>query len=167
MIESESPMGDPLTHINKEGEAVMVDVSAKAETTRVAVAEGRIRMNEAAFRAISEGSAKKGDVLAAARIAGIMAVKNTPDLIPLCHRLLIEKATVTFTFEEDHVLYAQCEVKTSGKTGVEMEALCGVSVALLTVYDMAKAIDRSMEIYDVRVVSKAGGKSGDYERQSR
>lgn len=157
-------MSDKLTHINEAGEALMVDVSSKQETTRVARAEGRIRMSAAAYKAIAEGSAKKGDVLAAARIAGIMAVKKTPELIPLCHALLIEKARLTFTFEEDQVIHALCEVKTSGKTGVEMEALCGVSVALLTIYDMTKAIDRGMEIFDLRVVSKSGGKSGDYAR---
>lgn len=157
-------MSNELTHINDKGEAVMVDVSEKDITARVAQAEGRIRMSQDAYRAISEGTSKKGDVLAVARVAGIMAVKNTPDLIPLCHRILIEKATVTFKLEEDSTIYAICEVKTSGKTGVEMEALAGVSVALLTIYDMTKAIDRSMEIYDLRVVSKSGGKSGAYER---
>lgn len=143
----------------------MVDVSAKASTVRVAVAEGRIRMNAAAFGAVAAGSVQKGDVLGAARIAGIMATKQTAALIPLCHVVGIEKAAVDFTLEPgSRSVRAVCTVQTSGKTGVEMEALCGVNLALLTIYDMCKALDKGMELCDIHLLEKQGGKSGPYQR---
>ncbi len=139
----------------------MVDVSAKAETLREAVAEGRISMTPEALAAIREGNAKKGDVLATARIAGIMAAKKTSELIPLCHPLALSKVSVDFVFEESGVLVTTL-ARLKGSTGVEMEALTATSVALLTVYDMVKALDKSMIISDIRLVSKTGGKSGDW-----
>ncbi len=150
-----------LTHLDENGAAHMVDVSAKIETVREAVAEGRIHMSHAALAAIRDGSAKKGDVLATARIAGIMAAKQTSDLIPLCHPLLLSKVSVDFAFEADSIK-ATSIVRLSGQTGVEMEAMTAVSIALLTIYDMAKAIDKSMVISDIRLLSKTGGKSGEW-----
>jgi cyclic pyranopterin monophosphate synthase len=150
-----------LTHLDESGAAHMVDVSAKADTIREAAAEGRITMSAEALAAIREGSAKKGDVLATARIAGIMAAKKTPDLIPLCHPLLLTKISVDFTFEADGVRVTAM-VRLSGQTGVEMEALTAASVALLTIYDMAKALDKGMVISGIRLLSKTGGKSGDW-----
>jgi cyclic pyranopterin monophosphate synthase len=150
-----------LTHLDEAGQATMVDVSAKAATTREAVAEGRITMSPEALAAIRDGSAKKGDVLATARIAGIMAAKRTSDLIPLCHPLMLSKVAVDFTFE-DKGLRTTATVRLTGQTGVEMEALTAVSVALLTVYDMAKVLDKTMIIGDIRLISKIGGKSGDW-----
>lgn len=154
-------MADKLTHVDEAGAAHMVDVSEKTETTRQAIASGRIRMNAEAARAIIEGSAKKGDVLAVARIAGIMAAKKTADLIPLCHPLMLTKVTLDLVVDEEGVT-ATATVRTSGQTGVEMEALTAVSVALLTLYDMAKAIDKGMIISDIGLIEKTGGKSGDW-----
>jgi cyclic pyranopterin monophosphate synthase len=150
-----------LTHLDDSGAAHMVDVSAKADTVREAVAEGRITMSAEALTAIREGSAKKGDVLATARIAGIMAAKKTNELIPLCHPLMLSKVSVDFAFEVDRIR-ANALVRLTGQTGVEMEAMTAVSVALLTIYDMAKALDRAMVISDIRLLSKSGGKSGDW-----
>jgi cyclic pyranopterin monophosphate synthase len=150
-----------LTHLDESGAAHMVDVSAKADTIREAVAEGRIAMSAEALAAIREGSAKKGDVLATARIAGIMAAKKTADLIPLCHPLMLTKVSVDFTFEADGVRVTAM-ARLSGQTGVEMEALTAASVALLTIYDMAKALDKGMVISGIRLLSKTGGKSGDW-----
>lgn len=152
-----------LTHLDESGSAHMVDVSAKADTVREAVAEGYIRMSAQALNAIVEGSAKKGDVLATARIAGIMAAKKTSELIPLCHPLLLSKIAVDFAFESDGIR-ATARVRLTGQTGVEMEAMTAVSVALLTIYDMAKALDKAMTISNIRLLTKSGGKSGDWER---
>lgn len=156
-------MENKLTHFDSRGNAVMVDVSEKDVTDRVAVARGVIRVNEAAFAAIRDGTAKKGDVLGVARVAGIMAAKRTWELIPMCHPLMITKCTVDFVLQpERQAVETTCTVKVTGKTGVEMEALTGASVALLTIYDMCKAIDRSMEIEAVYLARKAGGKSGEF-----
>ena len=150
-----------LTHLDDSGAAHMVDVSAKAETVREAVAEGRITMSAEALAAIGEGSAMKGDVLATARIAGIMAAKKTSELIPLCHPLMLSKVSVDFAFEDEGIR-ATALVRLTGSTGVEMEAMAAVSVALLTIYDMAKALDKGMVISDIRLLSKSGGKSGEW-----
>jgi cyclic pyranopterin monophosphate synthase len=150
-----------LTHLDESGAAHMVDVSAKANTVREAVAEGRITMSAEALAAIREGSAKKGDVLATARIAGIMAAKKTAELIPLCHPLMLSKISVDFAFGNDGIR-ATALVRLTGQTGVEMEAMTATSVALLTIYDMAKALDKAMVISGIRLLSKTGGKSGDW-----
>ena len=150
-----------LTHLDEAGAARMVDVGAKALTARMAMAGGRIAMNAQALAAIREGSAKKGDVLATARIAGILAAKRTSDLIPLCHPLPVSSVSVELALEADGVAVT-ATVATTGQTGVEMEALTAVSVALLTIYDMAKALDRGMRIGEVRLLEKRGGKSGDW-----
>jgi cyclic pyranopterin monophosphate synthase len=150
-----------LTHLDDAGNAAMVDVSAKADTVREAVAEGRIAMSADALAAIKSGSLDKGDALSTARIAGIMAAKRTSDLIPLCHPLMLSKVAVDFSFEAD-AIRATATVRLTGKTGVEMEALTAVSVALLTLYDMAKALDKAMVISGIRLLSKTGGKSGDW-----
>jgi cyclic pyranopterin phosphate synthase len=156
---------EKLTHFNAQGEAHMVDVSAKEETERTAVAEGRIQVNQAVFDAVSNGTSKKGDVLGVARIGGIQAAKRTFELIPLCHLIGLTHCSIDFRLEpETRTIYAACTTKTTGKTGVEMEALTGVTTALLTVYDMCKALDRSMELKDIRLVYKDGGKSGVFER---
>lgn len=139
----------------------MVDVSAKADNVREAVAEGRISMSAEALAAIRAGNMKKGDVLGTARIAGILAAKKTSELIPLCHPLMLSKISVEFEYEAA-AIRVEAQVRLNGPTGVEMEALTAVSVALLTLYDMAKALDKSMIISDVRLLSKTGGKSGDY-----
>lgn len=155
------------THFNQDGEAIMVDVSQKDITMRIAIAEGSIKVNQEVFRSIKEQTNKKGDVLAVARIAGIMAAKKTSDMIPLCHPLFITKVTIDFELDEDnYMIKAIVTTKVNGKTGVEMEALHAVSVTLLTIYDMCKAIDKSMEISDIRLLHKEGGKSGvyDYEK---
>jgi cyclic pyranopterin phosphate synthase len=153
-----------LTHFDERGAAHMVDVSDKDVTARVAVAEGHIRMAPQTFDIIAEGRAKKGDVLSVARLAGIMGAKKTPDLIPLCHPLPVTRVAVDLTLDPDLPgIRIEGTVKTTGQTGVEMEALTAVSVAALTVYDMAKAVDRAMEIGGIRVVLKDGGKSGRYE----
>ncbi|MDK3072472.1 cyclic pyranopterin monophosphate synthase MoaC [Sedimentitalea sp. JM2-8] len=153
-----------LTHFDSKGDAHMVDVSDKAATSRVAVARGHISMAPETFDIISEGRAKKGDVLGVARLAGIMGAKKTPDLIPLCHPLPVTKVTVDLTLDPDLPgVQIAATVKTTGQTGVEMEALTAVSTAALTVYDMAKAVDKAMQIGGIRVVLKDGGKSGRYE----
>lgn len=155
------------THFNQDGEAIMVDVSQKDITMRIAIAEGSIKVNQEVFRSIKEQTNKKGDVLAVARIAGIMAAKKTSDMIPLCHPLFITKVTIDFELDEDnYMIKVIATTKVNGKTGVEMEALHAVSVTLLTIYDMCKAIDKSMEISDIRLLHKEGGKSGvyDYEK---
>jgi cyclic pyranopterin phosphate synthase len=153
------------THIDPNGAAVMADVGQKAETARKAVAIGRIKMNAECFGAVRQGSIHKGDVLGVARVAGIMAAKRTSSTIPLCHSLPLEKAAIDFALDADErSVTATCTVQATGKTGVEMEALTGASVALLTVYDMCKAIDRSMEITGICLLEKSGGKSGDYIR---
>ena len=150
-----------LTHLDEQGKARMVDVGAKADTRRVAIAEGRITMSAEALSAIRDGAVPKGDVLAAARIAGIMAAKKTADLIPLCHPLSLDAATLDFAFEESAVRVT-ASASLSGKTGVEMEALTAASIALLTIYDMAKAVDKGMVISGLRLIEKRGGKSGDW-----
>jgi len=151
------------THFNNSGEAVMVDVGGKEITQRTATATGQIKMNATAFEACHIGNNKKGDVLAVARIAGIMATKQTPNIIPLCHTIAIEKAEIAFALNPDkNTISATCTVKCSGKTGVEMEALCGVSAALLTIYDMLKSVDRGMEIGEIKLLHKQGGESGEY-----
>lgn len=150
-----------LTHLDAAGAAHMVDVGGKAATARVAVATGRIDMTANAASAIRDGTALKGDVLAVARIAGIMAAKRTSELIPLCHPLPLSRVAIELAIDESGVT-ATATAATEGKTGVEMEALTAVSVTLLTIYDMAKAIDKGMTIGDVRLLSKTGGKSGDW-----
>ncbi|MDQ0455928.1 cyclic pyranopterin monophosphate synthase MoaC [Rhizobium paknamense] len=152
-----------LTHIAKNGEAHMVDVGDKAETVRIATAEGHVKMAAATLDLIREGNAKKGDVIGTARLAGIMAAKRTADLIPLCHPLMLSKVMVEITDDPTLPgLKVQATVKLTGKTGVEMEALTAVSVACLTIYDMAKAADKLMEIGGIRVIEKTGGKSGPF-----
>ncbi len=154
----------PLTHFDAQGQAHMVDVSDKAVTDRVAVAAGHIKMMQETFDLISEGRAKKGDVLGIARLAGIMGAKKTPDLIPLCHPLPVTKVAVDLTLDPDLPgVQIEATVKTAGQTGVEMEALTAVSTAALTVYDMTKAVDKAMQIGGIRVLLKDGGKSGRYE----
>ena len=148
-----------LTHLDAHGNARMVDVGGKAESARIAVASGRITMSDEALAAIRAGDAPKGDVIAAARIAGIMAAKKTAELIPLCHPLALDAVTVEFAFEADGIRVT-ATVSLTGKTGVEMEALTAVSVALLTIYDMAKALDKGMVIGGLRLIEKRGGKSG-------
>ena len=148
-----------LSHLDNQGQAHMVDVSAKDVTTRSATARGRVLMLAETLVLLRDGLAKKGDVLATARIAGIMAAKKTSDLIPLCHPLMISKVSVDFQMG-DCVVDVEATVKVEGKTGVEMEALTACSVACLTIYDMLKAVDRGMKITDLRVVEKSGGKSG-------
>ena len=151
-----------LTHIDDEGAARMVDVTEKAPSNRTAVAAGEVWMKPETLDLIKSGSAAKGDVLAVARVAGIMAAKRTPDLIPLCHPLAITGVEVDFSFDEDRsAVEIVARVRCTGTTGVEMEALTAVSVAALTIYDMCKAIDRGMRIQDVRLIRKHGGKSGD------
>lgn len=156
-------MIEQLTHFDANGQAIMVDVTEKRETSRTAVAKGKIRVSPDTMKAIQEGSASKGDVLGVARVAGIMAVKRTSDLIPLCHPLLIGKTTVDFHIDETACeIECVCTAKVQGQTGVEMEALTGVSIALLTVYDMCKAIDKRMEIASIHLAKKTGGKSGEF-----
>jgi cyclic pyranopterin phosphate synthase len=152
-----------LTHISASGEAHMVDVGDKADTVRIATAEGHVKMAAETLRLIREGNAKKGDVIGTARLAGIMAAKQTSNLIPLCHPLMLTKVSVEI--EEDAALpglRVTATAKLTGKTGVEMEALTAVSVACLTIYDMAKAADKAMEIGGIRLLEKSGGKSGDF-----
>ena len=153
-----------LTHLDDSGAARMVDVGVKAATARSATAEGRIRMSAAALDAIMGGTGPKGDALATARIAGIMAAKKTGELIPLCHPLGLESVTIAFHAESD-AIRVTARTSLSGKTGVEMEAMTAASVALLTLYDMGKAIDRGMVIEGVRLLEKTGGKSGDWFAQ--
>jgi cyclic pyranopterin phosphate synthase len=151
-----------LTHLDENGKARMVDVGGKPETARVAIATGRIRMSAAALSAIRDGAVPKGDVLAAARIAGIMAAKKTAELIPLCHPLALDSVTVDFALEEGG-LRATATAALTGRTGVEMEAMTATSIALLTIYDMAKAIDKGMVIEEVHLIEKRGGKSGTWK----
>ncbi len=153
-----------LTHLDDAGAAHMVDVGGKAETHRRAVASGRISMSAEALEAIRAGNAPKGDVLGTARIAGIMAAKRTGELIPLCHPLGLEAVNIDFEYE-DAAIRATATASLTGKTGVEMEAMTAVSVALLTIYDMAKAIDKGMVIGEVRLIAKTGGKSGDWRAE--
>ena len=156
--------GGKLTHLDDAGNAHMVDVSEKQVTTRIAVASGRVSMLPETLQLIQSGMAKKGDVIATARIAGIMAAKRTHDLIPLCHPLAISKITVDLEINEpDNAVDVTASVKVEGKTGVEMEALTAVSVACLTVYDMVKAVDRGITISDVKLIEKQGGKSGHFK----
>ncbi|MDH2133685.1 cyclic pyranopterin monophosphate synthase MoaC [Sphingobium yanoikuyae] len=150
-----------LTHLDEDGAARMVDVSAKAVTAREAVATGRITMAADAAQAIAAGLVKKGDVLAVARVAGIMAAKRTAELIPLCHPIPLSAVTIDFALHDDGVTVT-ATARTAGQTGVEMEALTAATAALLTVYDMAKALDKGMIIGDVRLLAKRGGKSGDW-----
>lgn len=153
------------THFNAAGEAHMVDVAGKPETHRVAVAEGRIRMQPQTLALIERGGHKKGDVLGIARVAGIMGAKRTADLVPLCHPLSLTRVEISLTAcPETSTLYSRATVETRGRTGVEMEALCAVQVSLLTVYDMCKAVDRGMTIESVRLLEKSGGKSGIWVR---
>ena len=148
-----------LTHLDEHGNARMVDIGGKGATERVAIASGRIRMSAEALAAIRDGEVPKGDVLAAARIAGIMAAKKTAELIPLCHPLALDAVTVDFAIETDAV-HVTATASLTGKTGVEMEAMTATSIALLTIYDMAKALDKGMVIDAVRLIEKRGGKSG-------
>ncbi|MBT8415983.1 MAG: cyclic pyranopterin monophosphate synthase MoaC [Silicimonas sp.] len=153
-----------LTHFDPEGQAHMVDVSGKAVTDRIAVAEGFVRMSAETLALVTEGRAEKGDVLSVARLAGIMGAKKTADLIPLCHPLSIAKVSLDLTADTGRPgIRVEATVKTSGQTGVEMEALTAVATACLTVYDMVKAVEKSMVIEDIRLVLKDGGKSGRYE----
>ena len=152
-----------LTHIDENGNAVMVDVGAKAVTHREAVAVGRITMSGECFAMVAEGRAKKGDVLGVAQVAGIMAAKRTFESIPLCHPLLLTKCSVEFTMlRGEHAIEARCTTQCDGKTGVEMEALNGVTTALLTIYDMCKAADRGMVLSGIHLAEKSGGKSGHF-----
>ena len=152
-----------LTHFDQAGKAIMVDVSEKQNTARVAIAQGKIVVNEAVYKAICEGGVKKGDVLGVARIAGIMAAKRTSELIPMCHPLMITKCLVDFKMlPEESAIEASATVKVNGQTGVEMEALTAVNVTLLTIYDMCKALDKTMQLQDICLVQKSGGKSGEF-----
>lgn len=155
-----------LTHFDEQGNAIMVDVSDKNITKRTATASGKIKVNSAVMKAILAGEVAKGDVLGVARIAGIMGTKQTSNLIPLCHPLPLSKCEVNFEIDkENNEITAICTAKTEGKTGVEMEALSGVSITLLTIYDMCKAIDKGMVISDIKLLEKSGGKSGNYIRE--
>lgn len=156
-------MSEPLNHFNARGEAHMVDVGNKTASHRRAVAEGCIQMQSETLQRILEGNNKKGDVLAVARVAGIMAAKKTPDLIPLCHPLALSHVDIEFfTDEKKSNVSCRAEVETHGTTGVEMEALTAVHISLLTIYDMCKAMDRGMVVHDIHLLSKSGGKSGDW-----
>ena len=158
-------MEKKLTHFDTKGNAVMVDVGDKDVTTRTAVATGKIRVNEAVMKAVMDGTVKKGDVLGVARVAGIMAVKQTAGLIPMCHTLFISKCSIEFEIDKEEMeIKVICAATAEGKTGVEMEALTGVSVTLLTIYDMCKAIDKRMEMNEIHLETKSGGKSGDFAR---
>ncbi|MGL4365359.1 cyclic pyranopterin monophosphate synthase MoaC [Cetobacterium sp.] len=152
-----------LTHFNKDGKAIMVDVTEKNETKRVALTKGKISMNKETYLKVKEGTIQKGDVLGVARVAGIMGAKKTSDLIPMCHPLFITGVEIEFNFFDDELtIEVATSVKTAGKTGVEMEALTATTTALLTIYDMCKAMDKTMVIKDVRLCKKSGGKSGDF-----
>ncbi|WP_211444997.1 cyclic pyranopterin monophosphate synthase MoaC [Collimonas humicola] len=160
---NKTPAATNLTHFDSSGQAHMVDVGSKADTHRIAVASGCIRMKAETLALIQSGTAKKGDVLGIARIAAIMATKRTSDLIPLCHPLALTRVTVDFSIDEANAsVTCNTQAETVGKTGVEMEALTAVQIGLLTIYDMCKAVDRGMVITDVRVMEKHGGKSGDW-----
>ena len=157
-----------LTHLDEQGRARMVDVGAKAETEREAVAAGRVRMRPETLRLLRAGDLPKGDVLGTARVAGILAAKRTPELIPLCHPLLLTHVSVDFAFDEDgSTVEIRATVRCHGQTGVEMEALTAVSVAALTIYDMAKAVERGMSIEGVRLLEKRGGKSGEWREDKQ
>jgi cyclic pyranopterin phosphate synthase len=159
-------LSEQLTHLDARGHATMVDVGDKQITSRTAVAEGEVRMTAATLAAIRDGNVPKGDVLAAARIAGILAAKKTPELIPLCHTLLLSKVAVDFEVDEaEQRVVITAMVRCNGQTGVEMEALTAVSVAALTIYDMAKALDKGMTIGAIRLLEKQGGKSGEWRRE--
>ena len=156
-------MTQGLTHFDPHGNAIMVDVTDKAETSRIAVAQGQVVMAPETLELISKGRIAKGDVLTVAQLAGIMGAKRTPDLIPLCHPVALSGVTVTLTLTDDPPgVLIEAKAKTTGRTGVEMEALTAVSVAALTVYDMAKAVDRGMRLTDIRLIHKSGGKSGSW-----
>lgn len=156
-----------LSHFNRRGEAYMVDIGGKAETRRVAIAEGRIVMQRETLARIVDGDHRKGDVLGIARVAGIMGTKRTADLVPLCHPIAVSHVEVALEPDPDtHAVTCRARVESTGKTGVEMEALTAVQVALLTIYDMCKAVDRGMEIDGVRLVHKSGGKSGTWDRET-
>lgn len=156
-------MEKSFNHFDENGNAIMVDVSGKSVTCRTAVAVGSIQVGKEIMDAVASGTVKKGDVLGVARVAGIMAVKRTADLIPMCHPLPIQKCSVDYELDEKKgLIRAFCTVRTEGKTGVEMEALTGVQVTLLTIYDMCKAIDKRMVMTDIHLVEKTGGKSGDF-----
>ena len=161
--ESSRPTQSDLTHFDESGNARMVDVGDKAETKRIAIAGGRIRLSPETVAVIRAGTAAKGDVLGVARVAGIMAAKRTWELVPMCHPLLLTKIEITYTVGDD-VIDIEAQVETRGKTGVEMEALTAVSVTALTIYDMVKAIDRGMTIEAIRLLEKHGGRSGDWTR---
>ncbi len=150
-----------LTHFNESGRAHMVEVGHKDETKRTAIARGKITMKSETLQRVKDGLIKKGDVLAVAQVAGIMGAKKTSDLIPMCHNIFLTGADIRFNFK-DNTVEVEAEVNTTGKTGVEMEALTAVSIACLTIYDMCKAIDKDMEIHDIMVIKKSGGKSGTY-----
>lgn len=161
-------MSRELSHFDKEGKAVMVDISGKNDTERTAVATGVIKMHPDTLKVIKEGNIKKGDVLGVARVAAIMASKNTYNMIPMCHNILLSSAKIEFeTDEENSLIKIKAVVKTTGKTGVEMEALMMVSVAGLTIYDMCKAIDKGMIIGEIRLEEKLGGKSGTWKREEK
>jgi cyclic pyranopterin monophosphate synthase len=163
-IQSDISAEKKLSHINSAGRPRMVDITGKADTARVAVAKGLVTMQPATFKLIKQGEIAKGDVLAVAQLAGIMAAKRTPDLIPLCHPILIDSINIEFKPDEkQNTVEITATVESTGKTGVEMEALTATAVAALTIYDMCKAVDRGMKIEDIRLVQKSGGKSGTIE----
>ena len=166
-------MSNPLTHFNEEGRARMVDVGAKNTTERVAVATGKVHLQPETMRLIKEGEIKKGDVLAVAQVAGVMGAKKTPDVIPMCHPLLLTNVDITFTEELEPAqktglccIHIKATVKVTGQTGVEMEALTAVSIAALTIYDMCKAVDREMCFTNIGLLQKSGGKSGTFSKAS-
>lgn len=158
---------DSFTHINEQGRARMVDVSGKEVTRRTAIARSRIRMRPETLNMIWEGTVGKGDVLAVAQVAGIMAAKKTADFIPMCHPIPLKSVDIRFHEEEDSLLVVEAEAKTDNVTGVEMEALTAVSMASLTVYDMCKSVDKGIIIEETCLLSKTGGKSGDYHREEK
>ena len=161
-------MNKELSHFDTKGNAVMVDISEKEITQRTAKAKGVISLNDEAMKAVISGTAKKGDVLGVARIGGIMAAKKCAELIPLCHPLNFDKCTINFSINKDkNEIEAICEVKLSGKTGAEMEALTGVSIALLTIYDMCKSLDKTIVISNIKLYEKSGGKSGYYTADNK
>lgn len=160
-------MAEELTHINHKGEAKMVDVSAKDDTIRQAIVTGGIRMNPDTLAKIKQNQMKKGDVLATARIAGIMGAKRTPNLIPLCHTILVNEISVDFEFIGEDFIKITAMAKSTGKTGVEMEAMTAAAVSALTIYDMCKAVDRGMSIESICLQEKSGGKSGTYIRKQK
>jgi cyclic pyranopterin phosphate synthase len=158
-------MANKLSHVNSSGEAKMVDISLKGETVREAVAKGSVMMQPATLEQVNNASMKKGDVLAVARVAGIMAAKKVPDFIPLCHMIPIDSITIDFDLTKADCIGITSTVKSTGRTGVEMEALTAVTVAALTIYDMCKAVEKGMTITDIYLETKTGGKSGEYHRK--